>query len=254
MDWFKANQLSLNLGKMVFIKLWPGKRAFKINSEDLELISIKSTKLGTLTSPEQDTLKQLVVTRLTTSSKPATYRPWASASTGNSADIDRVQSELKVKTEPPAKAQVDKLQQKSVVVLDKLSEKKYDDVNKRTAAKQPVLKLKRLSEDDIRKYQKKSKTIPKEKPKGKDAGKPKVHTFAVSTQKLKKYKCKYTLKCAIANCSAKFNTVKEWNSHHVLNHRRSNFSCDKCGQTQRTLSSFRDHQYMHKSKNSLWQV
>ena len=43
-DWFKANQLSLNIEKTVMIKFWPNNSPFKIKIENLTIKNSKSTK------------------------------------------------------------------------------------------------------------------------------------------------------------------------------------------------------------------
>ena len=43
-DWFKANQLSLNIEKTVMIKFWPNNSPFEIKIDNLTIKNSKSTK------------------------------------------------------------------------------------------------------------------------------------------------------------------------------------------------------------------
>ena len=44
LDWFKANQLSLNLNKTVLMHFWPGKRRIKISVNDIVIPQVTSCK------------------------------------------------------------------------------------------------------------------------------------------------------------------------------------------------------------------
>ena len=43
-DWFKANQLSLNMEKTIMIKFWPDNIPFEVHIEDIIIKNSKSTK------------------------------------------------------------------------------------------------------------------------------------------------------------------------------------------------------------------
>ena len=44
MDWFKANQLLLNVDKTVLLKFWPGKAKFKVEIDGPEIVNLSKTK------------------------------------------------------------------------------------------------------------------------------------------------------------------------------------------------------------------
>ena len=52
MDWYRANQLSLNVNKTVLVKFWPSGNPFTIKVGDIELANSKCTKFLGITLDE----------------------------------------------------------------------------------------------------------------------------------------------------------------------------------------------------------
>ena len=59
-DWFKANQLSLNVEKTILIKFWSNKIPFEVNIENTHIINSKSTKFLGVTIDENLTWNEHV--------------------------------------------------------------------------------------------------------------------------------------------------------------------------------------------------
>ena len=73
--------------------------------------------------------------------------------------------------------------------------------------------------------------------------------FKISQHILKrKYKRKYYFKCAVKNCTCKFRSVKEWNSHHQNKHSDVKYNCTICGKILNIPCSIKDHKYTNNSK------
>ena len=60
-------------------------------------------------------------------------------------------------------------------------------------------------------------------------------------------RCKrvYNLLCKQRGCGKRFTNVRDWNSHHRLQHRNVTFKCTVCKQVYLMPSSFKDHKYSH---------
>ena len=49
-------------------------------------------------------------------------------------------------------------------------------------------------------------------------------------------------------CKASFNSVKDWNVHHLCKHKDITYKCTHCSKTLRTPESIRDHELTHQDK------
>ena len=75
------------------------------------------------------------------------------------------------------------------------------------------------------------------------------YKLCICTHHLKqKRKQKYYFKCAVSGCHKSFNTVKDWNVHHLCKHKSVTYVCSKCPKCLRTPSSIKDHKLTHKDK------
>ena len=73
--------------------------------------------------------------------------------------------------------------------------------------------------------------------------------FCIKTHHLKcKAKRKYYFKCAVPACESTFNSVKDWNVHHLFKHKTVTYKCMKCTKSLRTPSSMKDHELTHWNK------
>ena len=67
-DWFKANQLSLNIGKTVLVKFWSEGKSFNLDVNTIMLTNVKSTKFLDISIDENlswDEHAQCLRTKLT---------------------------------------------------------------------------------------------------------------------------------------------------------------------------------------------
>ena len=75
------------------------------------------------------------------------------------------------------------------------------------------------------------------------------YKLRIQTHHLKrKRKCIYYFKCAIPGCTCSFNSVKEWNIHHLAKHKTITYCCGECTKHLRTPTSMRSHELTHKDK------
>ena len=59
----------------------------------------------------------------------------------------------------------------------------------------------------------------------------------------------YNLKCKVRCCDETFKSIKDWNRHHLPNHKQIAFICDVCGKIRTTASGFHVHQYVQQARN-----
>ena len=73
--------------------------------------------------------------------------------------------------------------------------------------------------------------------------------FTFSTYKLAcKNRRKYNFHCAVIGCGKVFNSVRNWNSHHLFQHRAIKYKCKVCCKWISTPNRLRDHIYTHQEK------
>ena len=74
----------------------------------------------------------------------------------------------------------------------------------------------------------------------------KLPKFTISSHSLpQKKRKKYNFRCPITGCKKVFNTVKNWNSHHLSVHRTVKYQCSTCLKWVATPNRFNDHKYLH---------
>ena len=74
----------------------------------------------------------------------------------------------------------------------------------------------------------------------------KLPKFAISSHSLlRKKRKKYNFRCPITGCKKVFNTVKDWNSHHLSVHSAVKYQCSTCFKWVTTPNRFNDHKYLH---------
>ena len=74
----------------------------------------------------------------------------------------------------------------------------------------------------------------------------KTPKFAISSHRLlRKKRKKYNFRCPITGCKKVFNTVKDWNSHHLSLHSAVKYQCSICLKWMTTPNRFNDHKYLH---------
>ena len=74
----------------------------------------------------------------------------------------------------------------------------------------------------------------------------KTPKFTFSTYKLPcKKRRNYIFHCTVSGCRKVFNSVKNWNSHHLCLHRVIKYKCNVCFKWIVTPNRFKDHKYTH---------
>ena len=68
--------------------------------------------------------------------------------------------------------------------------------------------------------------------------------FKITLHGITKRKPKYYFKCYILGCKSRFHSLKEWNSHHIVQHKLL-LSCLKCPKQFKKPSAFRVHRNNH---------
>ena len=68
--------------------------------------------------------------------------------------------------------------------------------------------------------------------------------FKITLHGIARRQPKYYFRCYIHHCNSKFHSLKEWNSHHLLQH-KSLLLCLKCPKQFKKPSAFRVHQNNH---------
>ena len=124
--------------------------------------------------------------------------------------------------------------------------------------KKVQIKIRRLSaheiEEAVKTRRKKpkqevTKTIPKQIAKNthnsntlmKDTTR-KMPKFTYSSYRLpRKTRKNYTFRCPISGCKRSFNSIKNWNSHHLSLHRLIRYQCSTCLKWIATPNCFNDH-------------
>ena len=75
------------------------------------------------------------------------------------------------------------------------------------------------------------------------------YKLRIQTHHLKrKRKHKYYFKCAVPGCPHSFNSVKEWNIHHLAKHKTVTYRCGECTKHLQTPTSMRSHELTHGDK------
>ena len=64
--------------------------------------------------------------------------------------------------------------------------------------------------------------------------------FKITLHGIARRQPKYYFRCYIPDCNSKFHSLKEWNSHHLVQH-KSLLSCLKCPRQFKKPSAFRAH-------------
>ena len=66
-------------------------------------------------------------------------------------------------------------------------------------------------------------------------------TYRLSRKRIKNY----IFRCPISGCNRSFNSVKNWNSHHLSLHQSIRYQCSTCLKWIATPNHFNDHKYIH---------
>ena len=115
---------------------------------------------------------------------------------------------------------------------------------------QPVVKIKKLELPKPMVPKSEIKTEVRSKSKvGVFPTKATAAKFRISSHHLKRKPIrKYYFKCSVAGCTSSFNTVKDWNVHHLFKHQDVKYLCSQCNKTLRTRASMKDHECTHRDK------
>ena len=68
--------------------------------------------------------------------------------------------------------------------------------------------------------------------------------FKITLHSLARRQPKYYFKCYVSGCSSKFHSLKDWNTHHIVQH-KTMLSFLKCPRQLKKLSAFRAHLNNH---------
>ena len=148
---------------------------------------------------------------------------------------------LKIATLPPI----------SIMESRKLTLRKRSQKLHKPLIEAPTTQMKRIMTRNHKnvKSKKSTKKLTNIKPikkKGNSSAASKKHKFAITSHELlRKKRKKYKFICPITGCKRIFQTVKEWNCHHLSLHSSIKYQCGKCLKWVTTPNRFADHQYYH---------
>ena len=244
------------LGKGTFIELVERQQPLLVVHTDDD---IKTVEIGRLTFDEEETLNSVISMGLDAALKPK------SAPVPECTPLRHTPVKQELPETTPVDVVTDKqpkrLRRELVVKLQKLAIDKNGNVIMTNELKQHMLSTSGYDSEETIIYNP-GELIPP------NSSKPTEHVIAlkrskvrksrksaiksgfhISVHRIKRKRKRTYLGCKIPECSLKFLSVREWNSHHRLVHHGIQLTCTVCKKKFNMPSFLQDHAYVHSKIN-----